>query len=163
MLVFHGAPDATVNAGVAAIEALGAAQQLRGRQDPQASDFTAANLDQYRAIVFLGTAGNQLNAAQESALQAYIQAGGGFVGIGSAAEAEPGSTFFGNLIGARPAAAAPPPPPSKVVAVGDRVHPATQDLPLEWKRQDVWYQWQTRPDGPGPHGRPLSRPGRAGR
>ena len=33
------------------------------------------------------------------------------------------------------------------VAVGDRVHPATRDLDLEWDRTDVWYQWQSRPTG----------------
>ena len=27
------------------------------------------------------------------------------------------------------------------------MHPATEDLPLEWTRSDVWYEWQTRPTG----------------
>ena len=116
------------------------------RPTQDAATSRAGNLGQYRAIVFLGNSGDQLNAAQETALQAYIQDGGGFVGIGGAAEAEPGSTFFGNLIGARPPRAARPARAEQVVAVGDRVHPAT-GLPLEWTRQDVWYQWQTRPTG----------------
>ena len=77
----------------------------------------------------------------------YIQGGGGFVGIGGAAEAEPGSTFFNGLIGARPAAGSPTATAEKVVAVGDRVHPANEDLPLEWTRSDVWYEWTTRPTG----------------
>ena len=147
VLVFHGTPDATVTAGVAAIEALGAANDFEVDTSQNAADFTAANLEQYRAIVFLGNAGDALNAAQESALQGYIQDGGGFVGIGGAAQAEPGSTFFGNLIGARPAAGSPTGTSQQVVAVGDRVHPATRGLPLEWTRQDVWYQWETRPTG----------------
>ena len=79
--------DATINAGVAAIEALGAANDFEVDTTQTAADFTAANLEQYRAIVFLGNAGDPLNAAQESALQGYIQDGGGFVGIGGAAEA----------------------------------------------------------------------------
>jgi PKD repeat protein/type 1 glutamine amidotransferase/plastocyanin len=147
VLVFHGAPNETVNAGVAAIQALGADNDFAVTTSQSAGDFTAANLEQYRAIVFLGNAGNALDAAQESALQGFINNGGGFVGIGGAAEGEPGSTFYGNLIGARPAAGSPTATAEKVVVSGDRVHPATEDLPLQWSRQDVWYEWQTRPTG----------------
>ena len=147
VLVFHGTPDATVNAGLAAIEALGTNNGFDVDDSANAGDFTATNLAQYRAIVFLGNSGDALNAAQETALQAYIQNGGGFVGIGGAAEAEPGSTFFGNLVGARPAAGSPTGTSEQIVAVGDRVHPATKSLPLEWRRSDVWYQWQQRPTG----------------
>ena len=107
VLVFHGTPDATVNAGVAAIQALGTANDFAVTTSQSAGDFTAANLDQYRAIVFLGNAGNALSAAQESALQGFINNGGGFVGIGGAAEGEPGSAFYGSLIGARPTPASP--------------------------------------------------------
>ena len=147
VLVFHGTPDATVNAGIAAIQQLGANNDFDIETSQNAADFTAANLEQYRAIVFLGNEGNQLNATHEAALQAFIQDGGGFVGIGGAAEAEDGSTFFGNLIGARPAPESPTGTSQQVVAVGDRIHPATRSLPLEWTRQDVWYRWQTRPTG----------------
>src|SRR5688500_3870440 len=147
VLVFHGTPNETVTAGVAAIEALGAANDFEVETSQAATDFTAANLEQYRAIVFLGNAGNALNAAQESALQGFINNGGGFVGIGGAAEGEPGSTFYGNLIGARPTAGSPTATAEKVVEVGDRVHPATRSLPLEWTRDDVRYEWQARPTG----------------
>src|SRR5262245_23333127 len=148
VLVFHGAPNDTVNAGIAAIQAVAADGDFEVDTTQSAADFTAANLEQYRAVVFLGSAGNDaLNAAQETALQGFIQDGGGFVGIGGAAEAETGSTFVGNLIGARPANDSPTGTSEQVVAVGDRVHPATRDLPLEWTREDIWYRWQTRPTG----------------
>ncbi|HET8786291.1 MAG TPA: ThuA domain-containing protein, partial [Candidatus Limnocylindrales bacterium] len=147
VLVFHGPSNATVAAGLDAIEALGTDNGFDVDDTANAGDFTATNLAQYRAIVFLGNSGDALDTAQETALQAYIQNGGGFVGIGSAAEAQPGSTFFGNLIGARPASGSPTGTSEQVVAVGDRVHPATKDLPLEWQRTDVWYQWQQRPTG----------------
>src|SRR4029078_7616753 len=85
VLVFHGTPDATVTAGVAAIEALGTSNGFDVGDSASAGDFTASNLAQYRAIVFLGNSGDALSAAQETVLQAYIQNGGGFVGIGGAA------------------------------------------------------------------------------
>jgi PKD repeat protein/type 1 glutamine amidotransferase len=147
VLVFHGAPDATVNAGVSAIQALGADNGFAVDETQNPTAFSSSNLRQYRAVIFLGNTGDQLDAAQETTLQAYIQNGGGFVGIGGAAEAEAGSTIFGNLIGARPAATSPTATAEKIVAVGDRVHPATKDLPLEWRRSDVWYEWQQRPTG----------------
>ena len=93
ILVFHGAPNETINAGITAIEALGAANDFDVATSQDAADFTAANLEQYRAIVFLGNAGDALSAAQEAALQGFINNGGGFVGIGGAAEGEPGSTL----------------------------------------------------------------------
>ena len=64
VLVFHGTPDATVNAGLAAIEALGTNNGFDVDDTANAGDFTAANLAQYRAIVVLGNSGNDaLNAA----------------------------------------------------------------------------------------------------
>ena len=98
-------------------------------------------------MVFLNNPGDLLNAAQESALQSYIQGGGGFVGIGSAAEAEPTNAFVTGLIGARPDAASPTTASDQVVVFGDRVHPSTKGLPLEWTRNDIYYRWTTRPTG----------------
>ena len=147
VLVFHGGSNATNDAGVAAITALGTANSFTVDASADATTMTAANLANYRAVVFLNSAGDRLNAAQEGALQAYVQGGGGFVGIGSTAEAETGNTFFNGLIGARPASSSSTATTSQVVAVGDRVHPSTRDLPLEWTRDDVWYTWTTRPTG----------------
>ncbi|HEX6020494.1 MAG TPA: ThuA domain-containing protein, partial [Solirubrobacter sp.] len=147
VLVFHGPSDATIDAGVNALEAIGAANDFDVDPTADATVFTASNLANYRAVVFLNNAGDRLNAAQETALQNYVQGGGGFVGIGSAAEAEPGNSFVTGLIGARPASGSPTGTSQQVVAVGDRVHPATRSLPLEWTRSDVWYQWTSRPTG----------------
>src|SRR5689334_5335585 len=147
VLVFTGPPDAVTDAGVAALQALGSTNDFGVDATQSASAFTAANLAGYRAVVFLNNAGDRLDTAQETALQGYINGGGGFVGIGAAAEAEPGSTFVDGLIGARPATDSPAAASSQVVAVGDRVHPATRDLPLEWTRTDVWYRWTQRPTG----------------
>ena len=120
-----------------AIKDLGTANDFTVDASPDAANFTAANLARYRAVVFLNNAGDRLNAAQETALQGYIQGGGGFVGIGGAAEAEPGNTFVTGLIGARPDAASPTTASDQVVVFGDRVHPSTKGLPLEWTRNDI--------------------------
>jgi type 1 glutamine amidotransferase len=49
--------------------------------------FTENILKNYNAIVFLNTSANRLNFRQAAELQRFIQAGGGFVGVGKAAEA----------------------------------------------------------------------------
>jgi glucose/arabinose dehydrogenase/type 1 glutamine amidotransferase len=149
VLVFHPHPNEhpSVRAGTEALERLAdqGGFSLHATQDP--AEFTADRLARYRAVVFLNRSGDRLSPSQEAAFQGYIEAGGGFVGIGEAAEAEPGVPFFDGLIGARPSAASSSATTEQTVAVGDRVHPATAHLPLELSRTDVWYQWQTRPTG----------------
>ena len=148
VLLFHGTPgDATTQPGIDAFEAIAEGNGFTVDATGDASRISAAGLEPYRAIVFLNTAGDLLDDEQEGALEAFIEDGGGFLGIGSAAESEVGTEFFDGLIGARPSAASSTTPSVQRVVAGDRVHPATKDLPLETDRTDVWYQWQTRPTG----------------
>jgi type 1 glutamine amidotransferase len=148
VLVFHGPTDAVNTAGVNAIQSLGTANDFTVDETADVTQFNATNLARYRAVVFLDNKGDLLSAAQESALQGFIQAGGGFVGIGGAAEAEPTSTFVTGLIGGtRPDASSVATASDQVVVFGDRVHPSTKDLPLEWTRNDIWYRWNPRPTG----------------
>ena len=77
VLVFHGPSDATIDAGVAALETLGSENNFEVDPSTNAADFSATNLARYRAIVFLNNAGDRLSTAQEGALQGYVQAGGG--------------------------------------------------------------------------------------
>jgi PKD repeat protein/glucose/arabinose dehydrogenase/type 1 glutamine amidotransferase len=147
VLVFHGPADETTTPGVDAIEAIGAANDFTVTATSDAGQLTAANLADYRAVVFLNTAGNLLGSAQESAVQTFVQGGGGFLAIGSAAQGEVGSAAFDQLIGARPAADSPTGVSEQTVAYGDRVHPATRELPLTQTRSDAWYRWETRPTG----------------
>ena len=143
VLVFHGPPDATTDAGVAAVRAGGF--EVDATADP--AQISTANLAGYRAVVFLNTAGEHLDDTQEAALEDYVTGGGGFVGIGSTAQGEPDSEFFTTLIGARPSGSSSTATSEQAVVAGDRVHPATRDLPLVWNRTDVWYQWNPRPTG----------------
>ena len=71
--------------------------------------FTAANLDKYRGVVFLSAQGITLTRDQETALQNYMKAGGGFLGISDAARAQEESDWFTGLIGARPVGSRPTP------------------------------------------------------
>ena len=157
VLVFHGSAAAgdespVVNAGIAAIESIGLSGPANQRFETEATDdarvFTDAQaLGSYNAVVFLTGGGDVLDPDQEAGLEAYMEAGGGFVGIHDAARAEPYSDWFTGLVGARPAASSPTAVQRATVEVGDRQHPATKDLPVQWKRPDQWFNWTKNPSG----------------
>jgi len=66
-----------------------------------ASAFTAANLARYRVVIFASTTGNVLDPAQQQAMEGFIRAGGGFVGVHAAADTEYDWPWYGQLVGAR--------------------------------------------------------------
>ena len=108
---------------------------------------TAANLAKYRSVVFLNTTGNYLTDAQQDAFEAYFRAGGGFLGIGSAVELEPGWQFLTDVLGSRAAAVSEANPTNPLPAqnvtnkVADRVHDASKNLPEYWNLTDRYYNW----------------------
>ena len=68
VLVFHGTPDATVTAGLGAIEALGTSNGFDVDATENAAAFTAENLAQYDVVIFLCTTGDVLDAADRRGL-----------------------------------------------------------------------------------------------
>ncbi|MEU5783475.1 ThuA domain-containing protein [Micromonospora lupini] len=110
VLVFHG-PVAEqqdpVSRAVDTIRLLAASHDIDVTATTDPGVFTQTGLSAYRSVVFLSATGAALNRDQESALQGYLKAGGGFVGIADAARAQVDSTWFTGLIGARPAGAIP--------------------------------------------------------
>ena len=64
---------------------LGAHNGFAVDANEDAGDFTHANLKRYDAVVFLMTTGDVLDDAQQAAFQRFIRAGGGWVGVHSAA------------------------------------------------------------------------------
>ena len=104
VLVFHGAPgeqaDPVVEA-TAALTELGAANgfEVEATSDPEM--ISAATLGEYRGVVMLSSEGIELSGEQEAALQAYINGGGGFLGVRDAARSQEASKWFEGLVGAR--------------------------------------------------------------
>jgi hypothetical protein len=92
----------SIPAGIAAFEKLANEQQFSVVATEDSAVFTDAELSQFNAIVFLNTTLNVLDENQELAMERYIQAGGGFVGIHAAADTEwEGEWFwYRNLVGA---------------------------------------------------------------
>jgi type 1 glutamine amidotransferase len=106
-----------------------------------ASAFTAANLEQYRVVVFLNTTGDVLNDQQQAAFEAYIRSGGGFVGVHAATDTEYKWPWYNKLVGAY-FLSHPSEQQAAVIRVVNKKNPATEFLPDEWKRTDEWYNYK---------------------
>lgn len=133
----------SIAAGIEALRAIGAAEgfDVTATEDPAA--FTVKALAGYRVVVFLNTNGTVLEADGRLALEAFVRAGGGFVGVHSAAATEYDWPFYGELVGAyfdRHPAVQP-----GTIQVVDRAHPATAPLEPLWHRTDEWYDFRTNP------------------
>jgi uncharacterized protein len=102
--------------------------------------FTADNLKQYSAVVFLCTTGNVLNEEQQKAFEQFIRKGGGYMGIHSAADTEYDWEWFGGLNGAY--FKNHPRPQEAIFNVVDQNNIATAHLPKVWKRTDELYNFK---------------------
>lgn len=105
VLIFHGPAANQLDPVVRASDAISSLASANGITPTVSTDpavFSAATLDKYRGIVFLSANGVTLTREQEAALQAYIQAGNGFLGVSDAARAQTDSSWFTGLIGTRP-------------------------------------------------------------
>jgi glucose/arabinose dehydrogenase/PKD repeat protein/type 1 glutamine amidotransferase len=135
----------SIPAGIQAIRELGAANGFGVTATEDASVFTAAELAKYRAVVFLSTTGDVLDAAQQAAFESYVEGGGGYLGIHAAADTEYDWPWYGQLVGAyfksHPAIQA------ANFVTEDATHPATAHLPAVWNRTDELYNYRTNPRG----------------
>lgn len=148
VLVFtktEGFRHTSIPDGVAMVEDLGSTHGFAVAHTEEAESFTDAILAQYEAVVFLSTTGDVLATDQEEALRRYIEDGGGFVGIHSAADTEYAWSWYETLVGAY--FESHPAIQGATVVVNDRVHPSTEMLPLRWERTDEWYNYRSNPRG----------------
>ncbi|MDD4869000.1 MAG: ThuA domain-containing protein [Kiritimatiellae bacterium] len=102
------------------------------------SKFTEANLKQYNALVFDNT-NNKLfdTEEQKTALQKYIRAGGGFVGIHSASGGERDWPWYWALVGGKFKSHSPH--QTFKMKVVDHNHPSTSFLGDTWDWTDECY------------------------
>ncbi|MET8280356.1 ThuA domain-containing protein [Micromonospora sp. NPDC005174] len=148
VLVFSktaGFRHGSITPGITAIQQLGAANGFTVEATEDAGQFTDANLARFAAVIWLSTTGDVLNAAQQTAFERYITAGGGYVGVHSASDTEYDWPWYGGLVGAY--FASHPAEQTATVTVADQVHPSTKGLPQRWSRFDELYNYRTNPRG----------------
>lgn len=133
----------SIPTGIDAIRELGRKHRFTVDATEDAAQFTAEKLAKYEAVIFLSTTGDILNDEQQTAFEAYIRAGGGYVGVHAAADTEYDWPWYGRLVGAY-FKTHPRIQPAEIV-VEDRKHPSTKHLPERWPRTDEWYTYRDNP------------------
>jgi type 1 glutamine amidotransferase len=136
----------SIAAGTAAMCGLGEEDGFAVEPTEDAAAFTDLNLARFDAVVFLNTTGDVLDADQEAAFERYVRAGGGFAGVHSASDTEPGWPWYRDLVGAR--FVSHPAVQQVTVQVVVDTHPSTRGLPAAWTRTDEWYDFDARPSAP---------------
>lgn len=137
--------DGSIQTGTAALKTLIEKRGLTPVQSEDSSLFTEEGLHDFKAVIFLSTTGDVLNATQKKAFEKYIEEGGGFIGIHAASDRDKNWKWYGDLIGAY--FAGHPAVQQADVLVLDRDHPSTKTLPQKWTRTDEWYDFDVNPRG----------------
>jgi cytochrome c len=135
-----GYHHASIANGVTAIRKLGEQNNFEVDTTSNAAWITEDTLKKYAAVIFLNTTGDLLNHYQEADFERFIQAGGGFVGIHAATDAEYDWGWYGRLVGAY--FNGHPEQQEAVVGITDSANDATRHLPKPWKRKDEWYNFK---------------------
>lgn len=145
VLVFSktmGFKHASIPAGIAAIQKLGAENGFEVDTTKNAELFNEENLEKYSSIIFLSTTMNVLDAKQEAAFERYIQAGGGYVGIHAAADCEYDWGWYNKLVGAQ-FLSHPAGTPEADFIIKDNTFIATQHFTDSvWHRADEIYNYK---------------------
>ncbi len=145
VLVFSktsGYRHASIPDGIAAIKGLAARHGFRVDASEDSALFRADTLSRYRVVIFLNTTGDVLDQPQQTAFEAFIRRGGGFVGIHSASDTEYEWPWYGGLVGAY-FHSHPEIQPATLRMVA--AHLSTRRLPARWQRTDEWYNFRTAP------------------
>jgi type 1 glutamine amidotransferase len=90
----------SIPAAVELLNRLAAAEGVTVDHTEDATAFMPDNLARYRAISFANTTGDILDENQQTAMERFIRAGGGFLGIHAAADTEYDWPWYGRLVGA---------------------------------------------------------------
>ncbi len=129
--------------GITAIKDLGTLNNFGVVTTEDSAVFTDAGLAPFKAVVFLSTTGDILDANQQAAFERYIRNGGGYVGVHSASDTEYSWPWYGGLVGAY--FANHPAIQNATAIVEDTNDVSTAHLPVTWVRNDEWYNFQTNP------------------
>ncbi len=147
VLVFSktaGYRHSSIETGIAAMQKLGRDNAFAVEATEDEGAFSERNLKRFRAVVFLNTTGDVLDARQQDAFERYIQAGGGWVGIHSATDTEYEWPWYGRLAGAYFESHPNDPNVRKgTFRVLDKGHPSTEGFPDRWEREDEFYNFKS--------------------
>lgn len=121
-------------------------------QTENGATFSPELLKHFDAVVFNNTSGDVFTPDQRAAFKAFLENGGGYLGIHAAGDNSHkawdwymtqviGTTFIGHPID--------PQFQKATIRVEDKTNPATRALADGWERTDEWYSFDKSPRRPG--------------
>jgi uncharacterized protein len=125
--------------GVTAMRQLSARNNFSLDWQENASVFTDKGLEKYQAIVFLSTTGNILNPEQQAAMERFIKAGKGFVGIHAASDTEYEWPWYTQMVGMM--FKIHPPTQTAYLKVENSNFPGMERFPKKLLWTDEWYEF----------------------
>ena len=128
---------ASIEAGKRAIFRLCGQQKIKADTTEDAAVFTDEKLRNYAAIVFMSANQDVFDADQEKALQHYVRAGGGIVGIHSSCGMERNWKWFSDMMGGTFDWHTEQ--QNAEVVQADAKNALSKGLPKRWKHRDEWY------------------------
>jgi type 1 glutamine amidotransferase len=123
-------------------------------QTENGATFSPEILKRFDAVIFSNTSGDVFIPAQRAAFKAFLENGGGYVGIHAAGDNSHKSWdwYMNTVIGATFIGHPMDPQFQKAtVRVEDAAHPGAKGLPAEWSRTDEWYSFDKSPRAGGFH------------
>jgi type 1 glutamine amidotransferase len=138
----------SIPAAVEALKKIGAKQGYTVDTSDDPEVFTTAKLADYKVIVLVSNSTDPKKPESEwftgtrlEALQGFLKAGKGIVGLHAAADSHYNTGWYGRMIGAY-FERHPKGTPKATITVVDARHPATAKLPRTITRNDEWYYYK---------------------
>lgn len=129
----------SINEGVDAIRELGERHMFSVNWQEMTGVFTDDGLENYDVLIFLNTTGDVLNEEQQAAVERFIQAGKGFVGIHSASDTEYDWEWYTQLVGRM--FKTHPKIESAKITIQDNSFPGLERHPETRWWTDEWYEF----------------------
>jgi len=130
----------SIETGIATITKMGTKYDFDVDATEDASMFKRDILSKYDVIIFMSTTRDVLDDGQQDEFIAYIQSGGGYVGVHAAADTEYEWPWYNQLVGAW--FKSHPKQQEAVVQRVNSTHVSTKMLPDSWTRRDEWYNYK---------------------
>ena len=123
-------------------------------QTENGAAFAPEILSRFDAVVFNNASGDLFTPEQRAAFKAFVENGGGYVGIHAAGDNSHAAWdwYMTDIIGAVFTQHTMSPQfQQATINVEDRAHPAAQGLPASWQHTEEWYSFDKSPRTKGYH------------
>lgn len=146
--------EEAIPAAARMFEALAAEKGWGLFQTENGATFSPEILARFDAVVFSNVSGDVFTPEQRAAFKAYVEGGGGYVGLHAAGDNSHAAWdwYMKDIVGATFTQHTMDPQfQEALVLTEDKTHAATQGLPASWKRTEEWYSFDRSPRTTGAH------------